>query len=87
MSFQVIRVPRALRLLRAAWANAPDPSSVTAAAAAITAELANDPDQKGRATNGYRVYTHAPLSALYYIARSVRVVWILSVNPRWPATP
>ena len=78
---------QARREFREAWANAPDRSAVITAAEAITRELAQDPDLKGRATDGYRVYTHPPLSVLYYIAPSVQVVWVTSVNPRWPGTP
>lgn len=87
MRFQVIWLPPALQQLRQVCRNAPDPAAVTAAARAITDELAEHPDLKGRATDGYRVYTHAPLSVLYYIAPSVQVVWVVLVNPRWQGTP
>jgi hypothetical protein len=82
MTFTVVLVPSAEQDLAQAWMDAPDPNAVTAAAAALEADLRRDPLTLGESRGeGTRVAFEGPLGVRFDVSEddrrvTVRAVWL-----------
>jgi hypothetical protein len=79
--FEVHWTDRADDELAAAWLSAADPAAVTRAAERVELYLARDPLGQGESRSGAnRLLFVRPLSVLYRVDESARVVWVVTVR-------
>jgi hypothetical protein len=81
MNFTVVWFPDCERELAALWLVAPDRNAVTAAAALIDRQLADDPENVGESRgDGRRIIIAPPLAATYRVRKDDRIVEVINVR-------
>jgi hypothetical protein len=81
MRFTVVWDDEALNRLAAIWLRADDRAAITAAQAAIDAELAVSPSAKGSSiSEGLRRLVKTPLQVLFEVSEADRIVRVTAVR-------